>query len=308
MDFDMKPLTWCLVLIPGLLIFSPSVAQDIEVTLLGTGHPEPSLDRFGAATLVKAGDNLILVDAGRGVLQRLYQLNVPYDEIDAIFLTHLHSDHVVGLPDLWLTGWLMSRRDRPLQIFGPAGTKNLIENLREAFSFDIDIRISDDNSPVAGSILQVTEIEDGYVYDNDSIRVAAFDVDHRPVSPALGYRVEYGERKVIISGDTRYSANLIENAMDVDLLIHEVAGASEVALTTIPGIQRAFAHHTTAQQAGQIFSITKPKLAAYSHVIMIGVDEAYLMSETRLTYDGPLVLGQDLMKFVVGDEVEVLVP
>jgi ribonuclease Z len=304
----MKLLIRCLTLITALLVFSPAVAQDIEVTLLGTGTPEPTLDRFGAATLVKAGDNLILIDAGRGVLQRLNQLNVPYDEIDALFLTHLHSDHIVGLPDLWLTGWLLSRRNHPLQVFGPAGTTNLIENLREAFSFDIDIRISDDHSSEAGSILQVTEVEDGYIYENGGVRVVAFGVDHSPVSPALGYRVEYGERKVIISGDTKYSENLIENSMGVDLLIHEVAGASEAMLTTSQGVQRAFAHHTTAQQAGRIFTITEPKLAAYSHVVMFGVDEAYLLSETRLTYDGPLVLGQDLMRFVVGDEVEVIAP
>ena len=164
----MKPLIRCFSLIIGLLIFSPTVAQSIEVTLLGTGHPLPAMDRFGAATLIQSGDNLILVDAGRGVLQRLFQLNVQYDEIDAIFLTHLHSDHIVGLPDLWLTGWLMTSRDRPLQIFGPAGTTNLVENLREAFSFDIDIRISDDGSPEAGSILQVTEVKDGYVYEKSA--------------------------------------------------------------------------------------------------------------------------------------------
>src|SRR6478672_9212062 len=96
--------------------------SDIKVTLLGTGTPQPLLERFGPSILIQAGSETVLFDAGRGCLQRLRQLNVSYAKIDALFLTHLHSDHVVGLPDLWLTGWLVSERSTPLDVYGPAGT------------------------------------------------------------------------------------------------------------------------------------------------------------------------------------------
>lgn len=298
------------LLIAASFAISSLAAQDIEVTLLGTGNPGPTLDRFGPSTLIEAGDNLLIVDVGRGAMQRLWQLGISYGDIDAIFLTHLHSDHIVGLPDLWLTGWLFSARDRPLRVFGPPGTANLVENLREAYAFDIAIRIDDDKLPLEGSILEVTEIEDGYVYEHDGIRVVTFDVDHRPVSPALGYRIEFGGRKVLLSGDTRYSENLIENAMDVDLIIHEVVGATSDFLESASAFtQNAFAHHTTAREAGDIFTKSGTRAAAYSHLILLGdYDQARLISDTRQAYDGPLFVGEDLMRFVIGDEVEVVAP
>src|SRR6478752_7876663 len=117
---------------------------DIKVTLLGTGTPPPLMERFGPSILVQAGSETLLFDAGRGCLQRLRQINVSYAKITALFLTHLHSDHIVGLSDLWLTGWLVSERQNPLNVFGPAGTHPMIEYLQKAFSYDINIRIEDD--------------------------------------------------------------------------------------------------------------------------------------------------------------------
>jgi ribonuclease Z len=121
-------------------------APAIKVTLLGTGTPQPILERFGPSILVEAGSEILLFDAGRGCLQRLRQLNLSYDKISALFLTHLHSDHIVGLPDLWLTGWLLSRRTMPLKVFGPAGTGEMITYLQKAFAYDIKIRIEDDKA------------------------------------------------------------------------------------------------------------------------------------------------------------------
>src|SRR5579863_1174488 len=106
----------------------------LRVTLLGTGDPQPIIERFGPSILVQAGGQSLLFDAGRGCIKRLRQINLPYDKIDALFLTHLHSDHIVGLPDLWLTGWLLSNRSDPLKVFGPIGTGDMVMHLQKAFA------------------------------------------------------------------------------------------------------------------------------------------------------------------------------
>lgn len=282
--------------------------EELEVTLLGTGHPGPSMERFGPGILVRAADQVLLFDAGRGGIQRLTQLGISYREIDALFLTHLHSDHVVGIPDLWLTGWLISGRDKPLRIFGPRGTAHLIEHLQEAFEFDINIRLVDEKLPPGGGKLEAREIEDGLVYKKGGVRVTAFFVDHKPVSPALGFRIDYAGRSVALSGDTRFSAGLIKSAAGVDLLVHEVADAREGLAARYPSLGRVIAHHTTAREAGRVFDKVKPKLAVYSHIVLSDITESELVDRTRETYSGPLVVGRDLMRFVVGERVRVLDP
>lgn len=275
----------------------------IKVTLLGTGTPQPIVERFGASILVQTGSETLLFDAGRGCLQRLRQIKVSYDTIDALFLTHLHSDHIVGLPDLWLTGWLISNRATPLNIFGPTGTDEMIKNLQKAFVYDIKIRIEDDKAPEEGSKLLATEIQQGVVYEKSGVKVIAFLVDHYPVVPAFGYRIEYGGHSVVLSGDTRYSENLIKFAKGTDLLIHEVAIAPDT-LSKSDSKYNILAHHTTPEQTSKIFNEVKPKLAAYSHIVKIYVrDEQEILKRTKVNYSGPLILGEDLMSFSIGDIV-----
>lgn len=277
----------------------------IKVTLLGTGTPQPGMDRFGASTLVQAGSVTLLFDAGRGCLQRLHQIKVSYDTIDALFLTHLHSDHIVGIPDLWLTGWLISKRSVPLKVFGPVGTNNLIEYLQKAFVYDIKIRIEDDKAPEEGSLLLAAEIQQGVVYENNGVKVIAFLVDHYPVVPAFGYRIEYDGHSVVLSGDTRYSENLIKYAGGTDLLIHEVAIAPDTLTKSDPKYN-ILAHHTTPEQAGKVFNEVKPKLTAYSHIVkMYGHNEKELLERTKVNYSGPIIIGEDLMSFSIGDSVTV---
>jgi ribonuclease Z len=273
----------------------------IKVTLLGTGTPQPTMERFGASTLVQAGSATLLFDSGRGSLQRLFQLNVSYDKIDALFLTHLHSDHIVGLPDLWLTGWLISGREMPLNVFGPTGTDEMIKNLQKAFAFDIKIRVGDDKKAEEGSKLLVKEIEQGIVYEKNGVKVIAFKVDHHPDIPAFGYRIEYGGHSVVLSGDTRYSENLIRFAKGADLLLHEVIVAPDSLSKSDPKYPQ-FAHHTTVEQAAKVFNEVKPKLAAYSHIgKLYGRNEQELLKRTTAIYSGPFIIGEDLMSFSIGD-------
>jgi ribonuclease Z len=289
--------------------------SDFKVTLLGTGVPIPRPNRLGPSTLIEAGTQKVLIDAGRGATIRLYQLGVPIGSIDALLLTHYHSDHTIGIPDLWLTGWLQSyfgARTRPFRVIGPAGAKTLMHHLETAYALDVAIRIEDEKLSPEGAAVEVTEFEgDGIVYEQNGVKIIAFEVDHgAAIKPAYGYRIEYGSRAVVISGDTRYNENVIKYGAEADLLIHEVAIAKPELLSE-PHVQRIMAHHTTAREAGLVFSRTRPKLAAFTHLVFLASEQvgpatiAELVEETRQTYDGPLAVGEDLMAFEIGSSVAV---
>jgi len=293
------------------LVPTASDAQEIKVTLLGTGTPVPAMNRFGPSILVEAAGQKYLFDAGRGALQRLAQLKVRWQDVDGVFLTHLHSDHVVGFPDLWLTGWLVGPgRDRPLAVWGPRGTKKMMANLEQAYEFDIRIRLYDDRAAPDGVVILADDVNEGVVLEKGGLKITAFEVDHTPVRPAFGFRVDYGGRSVVLSGDTRVSENLIRHAQTVDLLIHEVASPEsfERAGTRPERARSVIEHHVTPQQAGEVFARVKPKLAVYSHIVQPDATEQDLIPQTRMTYSGPVEVGEDLMVIVVGDQVVVRRP
>jgi ribonuclease Z len=265
------------------------------------------MDRFGPSILVSAGKENLLFDCGRGSTQRLKQLNVRFPEVTALFLTHLHSDHVVGIPDFWLTGWIRGRKE-PLRVWGPAGTKEMMSHLEKAFSFDIQMRRDiDEKLPAQGVVVEARDIEQGVVYESGGVKVTAFTVDHGPVKPALGYRIDYAGHSVVLSGDTRFSENLIRFAQGTDVLIHEVIdpvtfGAADSSLTPEQRLG-VINHHTTPEQVGTVFKRVRPKLAVYSHIVP--PNASTLIPQTRKTYDGPLEVGEDLMSIDIGDTVVV---
>ncbi len=287
--------------------------SDFKVTLLGTASPAPRPDRFGPSTLVEAGDQKLLIDAGRGVPIRIWQLKVPIGKIDALFLTHYHSDHTSGVPDLWLTGWLATpfgQRTAPFHVIGPVGAKALMENLQKAYALDIKIRLEDEKLPPEGVAVNVEEFNgEGVVYEKNGVKVVAFEVHHGDaIKPSVGYRIEYKGHAVVLSGDTRYDENVVKNATGADLLIHEV-GSARPGLMAIPTFQRIMAHHTTPKEAGTVFAKAKVKLAVYAHIVLLSnaqnpeptLDD--VVAETRQTYGGPLEVGEDLMSFEIGDTV-----
>lgn len=290
------------------LLAAAAFSQNITVTLLGTGNPRPTIKRFGPSILVQAGDQNLLFDCGRGATMRLAQLNV--ERVDGLFLTHLHSDHIVDIPDLWLTGWVMGRKI-PLRIWGPAGTQAMMEHLKQAYAFDIHMRRDvDQHLPRAGVDVQTKEIEQGIVYENGGVKVTAFVVDHGPVKPAFGYRIDYGRHSVVLSGDTRYSENLIKFSQGASVLIHEVIDTEAYAALansyTPEEKARVIAHHTTPEEAGTIFTKVAPRLAIYSHIVPPEVPT--LIQQTRKTYSGRLEVGEDLMSIEIGDTVTVKRP
>ncbi len=293
-------------------------AAEMRVTLLGTGTPTPRVNSFSAATLVEAGSQKLLFDVGRGSTIRLFQKKVPLGAITAIFLTHLHSDHVVGLPDMWLSGWIgtpWASRKSPMVIFGPSGTVAMTENLTKAFSEDIRIRTEDEHYPAAGVAFAAKDVVPGPVYEKDGVKVTAIEVNHgEHIKPAYGYVVEYDGKKVVLSGDTKYDQHVIDAAKGADLLIHEVAVIEPALIKARPEYTIIEAHHTSPEEAGRVFGLAKPKLAVYSHIVFAtlkpvqDVPEDALKTRTETTYKGPFVVGRDLMSFVVADKVTAFDP
>jgi ribonuclease Z len=277
----------------------------IRVTLLGTGNPRPLPDRGGPATLVEGGGERFLFDCGRGVTERLFARSL-LPAVDDVLLTHLHSDHVVGLPDLWLTGWIFGRA-APLRVRGPPGTKSLVAHLEEAFAFDVGVRRDRDEAlPPGGARLEAEELAPGAAVERGATRITAIPVDHGPVQPAFGYRIEHGGRTVVLSGDTRPCEALAEAAAGADLLVHEVADATEAQQQASELTRRVLAHHSRPAEAAGIFSRARPRLAVYSHIVLLGgLTREDLEARTRAGYDGPFLLGEDGMVFDVDDAIGV---
>jgi len=278
-----------------------------RVTLLGTGAPPPRLDRFGPSTLVEVGGQKFIFDAGRGAMQRLYQLGIPFGDISGLFLTHHHSDHVVGFVDLWLTGWIgrpWGQRVCPLPVYGPEGTQQMMEHL--PLAFHVDIRVRQKNYGPDGAKLDAHEIRQGVVFERDGIKISAFEVDHGGEElPAFGYRIDYQGRSAVLSGDTTFNENLIHHARGADLLVHEVTALAGSAAEDPQQLKRIGANHTTPEQAGEVFARVRPKLAVYNHLLLFGAarPEA-LIPATRKKYHGPLVVGEDLLQLEIGLEVQ----
>ncbi len=288
----------------------------MEVTLLGTGSPILMPSRFGPSTLVEAGGLRLLFDAGRACTLRLNQVHVPLGGIDAVFLTHYHSDHISGLPDLWACGFIQAPyfgRKSALRVFGPPGATRLCDNLRVAFADDIRIRMADEGTPEVATGLAPHEFPEdgGTVFDEADVRVTSFAVDHGPlIRPAVGYRIDHARRSVLISGDTRFDDRVIEHGTGVDLLIHEVC-TTPAGLEGFPQAKAVSAHHTSPEEAGRVFAQAKPRMAAFTHFVEItrpgfpAVPTAAIERQARLNWLGPLTIGEDLTRFTIGDDIRV---
>ena len=281
-------------------------SNQIRVTLLGTASgPRVHVGKAGISTLVEAGGERLLFDAGREFMQNLVKAGFAMSDVTRLFLTHLHSDHVIGVPDLMLSPWPAApERKVPLEVWGPDGTRNMMRHLEEAFAFDIHMRRDVDESFSADGIRVVAhDIREGKVYERNGVTVTAFLVSHGLVKPSYGYRVDYASRSVALSGDTSPSDALVAACKGVDVLIHEAIDA-DLLRKLVPDQQRMaaiVARHTTPEQAAGVFSQVSPRLAVFSH----SPGTPAIVEQTRRSYPGRVEMGEDLMVIDVGAEVRV---
>ena len=274
--------------------------KSFRVTLLGTGTPPPFMHRFGPGILVQAGGKNLLFDCGRGITQRLFKIKIPLGKIDHLFLTHLHSDHVVGIPDLYLSGWLgapWARRKSAFAVTGPAGTSDMMSHIKQAFSWDINTRMTDQKLPARSIAVAATDMTPGVVYDAEGVTVSAFKVNHgEKIDPTYGYRIDFDGRTVVLSGDTKFSQSVIDNAKGADLIVHSVAAIAAKLLKKSKVMRVILAHHSEPEDTARVFNAVKPKLAVYSHVVLYGgTKEKDLLSRVGKTYAGRVLVGRDLM-------------
>jgi ribonuclease BN (tRNA processing enzyme) len=273
-----------------------------EVILLGTGTPYPDPAASGPATAVVASGRVLLFDAGPGVMRRLKAANLPINGPEALFITHLHSDHTLGYADLILTSWVMRRR-APFPVYGPRGLQRMTNHLLAAYSEDINIRTSGLEHEVPGGYrVAVHEIQRGVVYEKDGVRVTAIPVQHGTWQSAFAYRVDTVDRSIVISGDTRPSEELVKAAQGVDILIHEVYSAARLEPEDRPGgadwPRYCHEYHTSDVELGALASRIRPRLLILDHIIRMGATDEELLAGVRAGgYTEKVVIGKDLEKF-----------
>lgn len=274
-----------------------------KIVMLGTGTPIPDPDRMGPSLAIIVDSVPYFFDAGTGVVRRAAAaqragvggLTMP--ALQRLFITHLHSDHTLGLADLIFTPWVQGRRV-PLEVYGPPGTQRLVNGILDGNVEDIHERLASSGGPSAeGWKANVHEIAEGIVYKDARVTVRAFAVPHAGWKYAFGYRVDTPDRSIVISGDTRLTTAVSSACNGCDVLIHEVY--SDSGFATVPPLRQIYHAnaHTSAKQLGSAASAAHAKLLILTHILFFGATEEQLLSEVRSTFKGNVVLPRDLQVF-----------
>jgi ribonuclease BN (tRNA processing enzyme) len=280
---------------------SPSAGADSTVVvLLGTGTPRADPAAWGPATAIVVGRRVFLFDAGAGVMRRASAANLPISGLTATFITHLHSDHTLGYPDLILTTWTGGRK-RPLEVFGPHGLQSMTDHIVAAWSDDIDVRTNGlEHLGRNGYAVHVHEIGPGVVYDSGGVKVTAIPVQHGSWKEAFGYRIDTPDRSIVISGDTRPTAAIERAAHGVDILIHEVHPEPDSAMVARnPDWARYLREfHTSDVELGRLAAVAEPKLLILYHFgAYATAGDAVVATIHREGYRGRVIVGRDLDRF-----------
>ena len=290
-----------------LFIVSSEIYADIiKVTILGSGTPRVSFERFSQSILIEHKQDKYLFDAGRGALIRLYQSDVLPNEIKNIFFTHLHSDHIVGFADILMTGWVY-HRESPLQIYGPEGTKNFVDSTVKSYKDDINVRSQAPESlDLNGLDSSVETIYDGFTYQKNGLTIKAFAVNHAPFKHAFGFKIYNDKFCMVISGDTTYSENVIEQASGCDLLIDEIAHASEHTLKKYPKARGVVSYHTSAIEVSEIINKAKPRLTVLNHVLSLdGTSDEQILESILKNTKYKVLVAKDLMTIDLKEDIYI---
>jgi ribonuclease Z len=293
-----------------------SLPDGLHVGLCGAAGPFPNRDRRAGCAFVVAGRSLYVVDAGSGAAGNLGVMGLGVGNIRSIFLTHFHSDHIDGLGELMMNRWVQSNSTEPVPVYGPVGVESIVDGLRQTYALDATYRTAHHGEAIAppsgaggearaydlGTDLKASKI----VLEEDGLKVTAFKVDHSPISPAIGYKFEYGGRSVVISGDTVASDSVLDQARGADVLVHEVlqtkiikrfeAGAKERGLSGIAKIMHDIPdYHTTPEEAAALASEAGVKYLLFYHVVppLPKFFDKALLGDARDHFDGPIKVGQD---------------
>jgi ribonuclease BN (tRNA processing enzyme) len=300
------PLVFAATLVSGFSFRGPVVESNgsartpAQIVLLGTGTPNADPDRSGPSVAIVVNDTPYLIDFGPGVVRRAaaaFQKGIKglaVKNLNRAFVTHLHSDHTAGYPDLILTPWVLERKE-PLEVYGPKGIKAMTGHILKAYREDIDIRLGGgEPSNNTGYKVIAHEIKPGIVYRDENMTVKAFLVNHGSWREAYGFRFETPDRTIVISGDCRPSPSVIQSCNGCDVLIHEVYSQAGFA-TRPPEWQRYHSrYHTSSRELAELASKARPGLLVLYHQLYWGTSDDDLLKEVRAGYAGKVVSGSDL--------------
>jgi len=281
----------------------------LAVTLLGTGSPMPSPDRAGPATLISTGAESgaesdaehYLVDAGRGVLMRLAACGLGAPNLGAVFITHLHSDHITDLNDVITTRWVMTFTETPLTIVGPIGTRSVVDHILASLDPDIEYRIAHHQDLDHRPPVTVIEVESGPIELPDGqggqVTITCGPTDHKPVEPSVGYRFEHGGASVVVAGDTVPCAGLDALCDGADALVHTVIRKDIIANVALPRMQDTLDYHSSPEEAAQTAARADLATLIYTHYVppmpMSGSEDDW-RALGAAHFDGAIELGDDL--------------
>ncbi len=301
-----------LILAIALVVLNPAdiVADETEsesrtkVVLLGTGNPNADPEHSGCSIAVIVDDASYLVDMGPGLVRQATALSPRWGgEIEAlqvqnlkrVFVTHLHSDHTVGFPDLLLTPWVLGRAE-PLQVYGPEGIAEMAQHITTAYREDIKYRLYGlEPANNQGWRIDAHEISEGVVYQDEKVKVEAFRVSHGSWPNAFGYRFTTPDKVIVVSGDTAPNENLIKFSEGADILLHEVYYKEAYDKKDDFWHDYHRKNHTSTLELGEIANRVKPGTLVLYHILFWDADDEDLLAEIARVYDGKVIVGSDLM-------------
>jgi ribonuclease BN (tRNA processing enzyme) len=271
--------------------------------MLGTGNPNADPDRSGPSLAVVVNDTAYLVDCGPGVVRRAAAAEkagfpqLKAEKLKIVFITHLHSDHTLGLPDLMFTPWVLDRAE-PLTAYGPHGLKKMTDHLEKAWAKDIQVRTHGlEEANHTGYKVVVHEIEPGVVYRDTNVTVTAFAVKHGTWDQAFGYTFQTADRKIVISGDTAPVKSVVQACDGCDLLFHEVYNPNGDEMKEEHWRKYFATFHTSPKELGDVARKANPKLLVLYHQVLHKHTEEELIDEVKANYSGKFVSAKDLEVF-----------